>query len=152
MNTSLRTLVAGIVFTVGASALNAHECADSQTLFDEGLAAGKAGQWSEAITALKTSTTLCARFDNWYLLGQAQLASEQFTPSEQAFIQARRFAQDDAQIALSLARYAEARNAQGYASEASNLLHDARALHPSAPDWMTQLALKIDASLAKEAI
>jgi len=130
----------------------AKDCAEAQTYFNQGMEAGKSGNWDQAKSLIRDSIDLCGKFDNWYLLGQAEFFSETYEPAESAYIEARKYAKDDDQVALAIARYAEVRNAMGYETEAVNLLHDARELHSDPPQWISQLALNIDSELANQPV
>ncbi|MDI9245949.1 OmpA family protein [Marinobacter sp. CHS3-4] len=144
----------GVLCTVAFTSVSvaAKDCTEAQNYFNEGMEAGKAGNWAEAKSLLQSSIDVCERFDNWYLLGQANFYSESYQEAESAYIEARKYAKHDDQIALAIARYAEARNAMGYHTEAVNLLHDARALHNDAPQWIAKLALDIDSELANQPV
>lgn len=140
------------VLTLTSVSVAAKDCTDAQTYFNQGMEAGQAGNWDQAKSLIKESIAVCERFDNWYLLGQAEFYSEDYQQAESAYIEARKYAKDDNQVALAIARYAEARNAMGHQTEAVNLLHDARALHSEPPKWISQLALDIDSELANQPV
>lgn len=139
-------------FTLTSMTVAAKDCDQAQNYFNQGMEAGKSGNWDQAKSLIRESIELCAKFDNWYLLGQAEFYSESYEQAESAYIEARKYAKNDDQVALAIARYAEARDAMGYSAEAVNLLHDARALHSAPPKWINQLALNIDSELANQPV
>lgn len=147
MNTLTKVIASSVLVFSLPSLASAKDCSESQKLFEQGLEAGKLGLWTKATNTIKQSIDICQKFDNWYLLGQAQYFSQEYPAAESAYIEARKFAKSEDQIALAIARYSEVRNKQGLHSEASNLIHDARGLHSNPPKWMTALALTIDEKL-----
>lgn len=133
-------------------AVAANDCNEARDYFNQGMEAGRSGNWDQAKSLIRESIDLCGKFDNWYLLGQAEFYSKAYEPAESAYIEARKYAEGDDQVALAIARYAEARDAMGYSAEAVNLLHDARELHSDPPKWISQLALNIDSELANQPV
>jgi outer membrane protein OmpA-like peptidoglycan-associated protein len=143
-------LIAGLSLTLAAPYLYAKDCSGAQTFFNQGLEQGKKENWNNAKSLLKQSIKECDKYDNWYLLGQAEFYSGNYVDAADAYIESRKYAENDDQIALSIARYAEAQNKRGFSAEASGLLHDAKSLHSNAPSWIHKLVLDIDSKLAEQ--
>lgn len=127
-----------------SQAANAANCAVAKDYFEKGLAAGKQSQWQEAKKWLSKSVGECNQFDNWYLLGQTEQHLGNYSAAATAFEDSRRFATQDNERALAIARYAEVLVAQGKTTEPLTLLHEARKLHSNPPEWITKLAKELD--------
>lgn len=137
-----------VISILGLFLLAAHsyaaDCNLAQQHFSKGLAAGKNDQWQESQQWLSKSVAQCNRFDNWYLLGQAEQQLKNYAAALSAFEDARRYAKGNDEKATAIARYAEVQSQQGLIAEPLTLLHEARKIHTNPPPWITQLALKLD--------
>ncbi len=128
----------------------ADNCAQAQIFFKDGITSGKQLHWSQAQVQLKKSTSLCNKFDNWYLYGQVEQRLENFTAAASAFEDARKYAENNDQRALAIARYAEVLSQQGQLSEPLSILREARKLHSKPPSWMKELSLSLDNKRLKQ--
>ena len=128
----------------------AQQCEQAKTFYQQGMELGKQGKWKEALTAADKSTSLCNRFDNWYLLGQIQQKRKNYEEAGLAFVEARKFAKNDNQVSIALARYAESLGALGHTVQAASLAHHARSFSAESPAWIVDLAKKLDLESAKK--
>lgn len=148
------TKVAIAVSIIGAFVLNAQvfaaDCGVAQEHFKKGVAAGKQANWTEAQQWLSKSVAECNKFDNWYLLGQAEMQMGNLPAAASAFEDARRYAKNDDQRALAIARYAQVQAKDGKVAEPLTLLHQARKMHSHTPEWITKLAIKLDRKRTEE--
>ena len=135
------TVIGAFFISAGAFA---GDCGVAQEHFKKGVAAGKRANWTEAQQWLAKSVAECNKFDNWYLLGQAEMQMGNLPAAASAFEDARHYAADNDQKALAIARYAEVQAKEGKIAEPLTLLHEARRMHSKAPEWITQLAISLD--------
>jgi outer membrane protein OmpA-like peptidoglycan-associated protein len=135
------TTLSALIVNVGVYAA---DCGIAQQYFEKGVAAGKAKDWQEAQNWLSKSVAECNKFDNWYLLGQAEQKLENNEAAASAFEDARRYAKNNDQTALAIARYAEVQASQGKIAEPLTLLHEARKMHSTPPAWIKDLAISLD--------
>lgn len=136
--------IAILLSLVCSSAVYAADCGMSQQYFNKGLQAGKSENWSTVKEWLDKSVAECNKFENWYLLGQAEQRLGNMHAASSAFEDARNYAKSDAQKALAIARYAQVQADQGEVGRPLKLLHEARKISPDAPTWITNLALSLD--------
>lgn len=122
----------------------AEDCKRGQESYKKGLAYGNAKQWQQAKAALSASVGQCNRFNNWYLLGQVESELDQLDEAATAFEDARRYATNNDEQAIAIARYAEVQSKQGLVTEPLTLLHEARKMHSNSPEWLTALVKKLD--------
>lgn len=140
----LSRLALSIALSWCAAAPVAADCDRAEEYFKKGLEAGQNANWTDAKDYLEQSVGVCDRFDNWYLLGQANQQLEEYQAAAAAFEDARHYASDNDEIALAAARYAEVLAQQGWIDEPLAILHQARKRHSNAPAWMTELAIALD--------
>lgn len=139
-----KAAVIGAAFFSASQFANAANCTLAKEYFEKGLAAGKQAQWQDAKRWLSKSVGECNQFDNWYLLGQTEQQLGNHSAAATAFEDSRRFATQNNERALAIARYAEVLVAQGKTTEPLTLLHEARKLHSNPPEWITKLAKELD--------
>ena len=135
------TTLSALIVNAGAYAA---DCGIAQQYFEKGVSAGKAENWQQSQNWFKKSVAECNKFDNWYLLGQSEQKLGNTQAAASAFEDARRYAKEDNQRALAIARYAEVLAFQGKIAEPLTLLHEARKMHSEPPAWMTDLAISLD--------
>ncbi len=150
MRNKLFKILFGTCLAWNSNAILAEDCAQAQLFFKDGINAGKELNWPQAQNLLKKSTSLCNKFDNWYLYGQVEQRMENFTIAASAFEDARKFANNDNQQALAIARYAEVLSQQGQLSEPLSILREARKMHNNPPAWMKELSLSLDHKRLKQ--
>ncbi|MEM1144730.1 MAG: OmpA family protein [Pseudomonadota bacterium] len=143
-----RSLVALAILSAACSA-TARDCDKGETLYEQGLAAGRAGNMAAAEVKLEQSLFECESYESAYLLGQARQELEDWDGAESAFEMAARLASNNNATALALGRLAELKNSQGDSTEALALVLEARELHTAEPSWMTDLALELDSAMAE---
>jgi outer membrane protein OmpA-like peptidoglycan-associated protein len=135
------TALSALIINIGAYAA---DCGIAQQYFEKGVIAGKAKNWQQAQSWFKKSVAECNKFDNWYLLGQAEQKLDNYEAAASAFEDARRYAKNNDQKALAIARYAEVQSSQGKIDGPLTLLHEARKMHSKPPAWITELAISLD--------
>lgn len=136
-------LVLGSLLLVPVAA-NAEDCKLGKEYSDKGLAAGKQGQWAQAKELFKQSVAICNRFNNWYLLGKTLAELNELDEAASAFEDAKRYANNNNEKALAIARYAQIQSKQGLISQPLSLLHAAWKLHANPPDWIRALTRELD--------
>ena len=122
----------------------AGDCDQSQLLYLRGLTKTKFQKWPVAKDLLTRSVSMCNRFNNWYLLGQTNVEMGSFDDAASAFEDARRYATDDNERAIAIARYAEVQAKQGKVNQSLSLLREASSMHANAPAWMMTLMRELD--------
>ncbi len=136
------------LIAIGLMMTNAHgaDCEQAQNLMIKGIDRGKQDHWTQAQQWLKKSVDLCNRFENWYLLGQAEKQLKRDNAALIAFEEAKNYATNADERALAMARYAQVLALQNDndIGRPLTLLHQARKLHSSPPAWIKQLAIKLD--------
>lgn len=151
LNNNLRRFILTLFILLSSSA-NAVDCKLSQEYFNKGIQAGKSESWPMVKKWLDKSIAECNLFDNWYLLGQAEFKLGNIQAASSAFEDARSIAKTNNQKALAIARYAEVKASQGEISRPLKLLHIARNLTTNTPNWITDLALKLDKKRLKQSL
>ena len=119
-------------------------CHLAQSRLNIGLEAGKRGEWQKASKRLLQAINLCSGFKAWYLLGRTYIELAEDDKALLAFEGARRYARNDDQKALSIARYAEVLAMRGQIDQSLTLIHEAKRLHSDSPNWMVALSRKLD--------
>jgi len=122
----------------------AEDCDQGQQLYLKGLTKGKFQKWTAAKELLSKSVSMCNRFNNWYLLGQTNMELERLDDAASAFEDARRYATDVNERAISIARYAEVQAKLGKVNQSLSLLREAKEMHANAPAWMLTLLRELD--------
>ena len=122
----------------------AEDCEQGQQLYLQGLTKGKFQKWDSAKQLLTKSVSMCNRFNNWYLLGQTNIELGKFHDAASAFEDARRYATDNDERAIAIARYAEVYAKQGKVNQSLSLLREARSMHSEAPKWILALLKELD--------
>ena len=137
------SLLATALLSVSMSVF-AEDCEQGQQHYLQGLTKGKFHKWAEARDLLAKSVSMCNRFNNWYLLGQAHFELAQYDEAASAFEDAKRFATEDNERAIAIARYAQVHASQGMVNQPLSLLREASKMHSNAPQWMLDLTRKLD--------
>ena len=150
MNNVFYKNILGVLLLSSNTLVFADECAKAQDYFKDGISAGKQLNWTQAREFLAKSTALCNKFDNWYLFGQVEQRLENYTAAASAFEDARKYAANNNQSALAIARYAEVLSQQGQLTEPLSILREARKLHSNPPEWMKDLSLALDNKRLKQ--
>jgi outer membrane protein OmpA-like peptidoglycan-associated protein len=138
-----------LVFVTSGNVIAA-DCKLAQDHFEKGLEAGKKEDYTAAKSWLNKSVALCNKFENWYLLGRTEQHLKDSAAASSAFEDARRYAKTNDERALAIARYAEVQSSQGQVAEPLTLLHQARKMHSSTPQWITDLAKSLDIKRTKQ--
>ena len=123
---------------------NAEDCELGKQYSDQGLTAGKQGNWAKAKELFSQSVANCNRFNNWYLFGQTLTELSELDEAASAYEDAKRYASNNNEKALAIARYAEIQSKQGLVTQPLSLLHAAWKIHSNPPDWMIKLTKALD--------
>ena len=123
---------------------NASDCNQAKKEYETGLKAGRANDWESAKQALIKSTQVCNSFNAWYLLGQVYTKLKNYDDALSTFEDSRKYAKNDNERALAMARYAEIQASQGEIQRPLSMIHEARKMHSNPPKWMTMLAMNLD--------
>jgi outer membrane protein OmpA-like peptidoglycan-associated protein len=128
----------------------AEDCNKGEKFYLKGLEAGKSQDWGKAEKFLQQSTSVCNRFNNWYLLGQVEQELKKYDDAAIAFEDAKRYATGDDEKAIAIARYAEVQSTQGLINEPLTLLRVAKKMHSKAPQWVDALTRQLDEKRVKQ--
>jgi len=140
----MKQMITFIAMCLVMSSTYSADCEQAQNLMLKGVDSGKQDHWKQAQQWLRKSVDLCNRFENWYLLGQAEKELKDYNAALQAFEDAKNYAANADERALAMARYAQVLALQNDIGRPLTLLHQARKLHSSPPAWITQLAIELD--------
>lgn len=141
---SLRIVTLVSVLLIAPVSLAADCGKSGKEYYNKGLELGKNQDWKGAKDALTQSLKHCNRFNNWYLLGKVELELSEMDDAASAFENARRYASDDNERAIAIARYAEVQAKQGLINPPLQLLREAGRLHSNTPLWITKLQKDLD--------
>jgi outer membrane protein OmpA-like peptidoglycan-associated protein len=133
-------LLAPLILSL-STASNANDCREAGQAFKE---ARNAQSIDSRINYLDRSIELCPTFEAWYVKGRTYQETKQYTKAKQAFVNSKKYANNDKSIALSLARTAEVMAEEDNTWEAMSLLHQAMKMLNPAPEWMSALLAKLD--------
>lgn len=132
--------------------LSAKDCAQAEQWYQQALSAGQAQDFQTATKWLQQSTGECDRYENWVLLGQANLELGDYDEAETALAQAENYVDrsNTAALANLLALQSRVSAAQGKNAEALALAQTARRIYQPAPAWLDEWAQQLDAQASQQ--
>lgn len=147
----LPSVVAGLFATsLLVPASHAADCATAGNHKTLAVALAKENKLDEAFVEINASIELCDKFDNWYTLGSIEKARANNEEAASAYMQAKRFAENEDQSLMAVARYAEVLSDSGKKHLASSLLTTSRKKWKSEMPWIKDLSKKLDVAASEQ--
>jgi outer membrane protein OmpA-like peptidoglycan-associated protein len=129
-----------------------NDCQQAEEFYNMALKAGSQQDFARASQWLDKSTRLCSDYRYWHLLGRAEQNLGQLEKALLAYEKSEQLAESDTQRANAIARYGEVLSLNGQRQEALKLIHAAREMLDTPPEWMTDLARELDLSVAAKPV
>lgn len=128
-------------FWIIINPVTAEDCVAAGESFNQ---ARNAKQINKRLAHLNTSIEHCPTFVAWYIKGRTYQEMEKLSLAGDAFLEAKKYADNDKSVAQSLGRAAEVMFSQNKSQSAMSLLRTAIRTHKPTPKWMSNLLAKLD--------
>lgn len=116
-------------------------------LYEKGAAIARSDP-EQAEQFFQKSVQVFPSYEGYYALGKVQLKQEDFSHALDSFNKADSYGAETADRAIALAMSGQALAAMGRGREGLQVVEDAIALHPDAPDWMSKVLHAIEDDVA----